>query len=385
MTSVRWRNAPALLLIAGAPWLAAACSQAQPRQGEAPPVPVSTAAAVATDVPIEVRSIGTVEAYSTIDVRAQVGGVLEEVHFREGQDVRKGDLLFTLDSRPYQAALEAAQAALARDSALLKTAQQDVKRYTGLVKKEYVTQEEYDQIETNAATLEAAVRKDKADIDDATVNLEYCTIRSPIDGRTGRLQVHAGNLVKANSDNPLVTIKKIVPVYVSFSVPERYLTSIRQRKDESPLTVRAKIPDSDLDPIEGTLSFVDNSVDRSTGTVSLKATFPNRDRALWPGLFVDTSLVLGMLHGAVVVPSQAIQTGQHGPYVFVVKDDQTVDSREVTPGQVSGAVTVIDKGLQAGETVVTDGQLRLIPGAKIASRSAPDGEGSATPASGSDR
>jgi multidrug efflux system membrane fusion protein len=346
--------------------LCAACAPSQDGPRGQGAVPVTTAVVEARDVPIEEHAIGTVEAYSTVEVRAQVGGVLEKVHFREGQDVRSGDLLFTLDARPFKATLESAEAALARDTAQLETARHDVERYGELVQKEYVTQEEYDRIRTSAATLAAAVRADKAAIDSATVSLGYCTIRSPIDGRTGQLMVHAGNLVKANADTAMVTINQVSPIYVGFSVPERDLPEIRARREQGTLAVVAMVPHDDHDPVAGDLTFLDNAVDRSTGTVLLKATFANRDRALWPGQFVDVSLRLSTRAGALVIPSQALQTGQQGQFVFVVKADHTVESRPVVPGQVADGMTLIEKGLAKGEIVVTDGQLRLVPGTEVA-------------------
>ncbi len=371
MNASRIHAAIASPLLAAAAIIAAACSQAPARTEGPPPVPVTTASVTLRDVPIEIRAIGTVEPLSTIEIRAQVGGVLLETHFREGQDVRKGDLLFTLDARPYEAALSSARAVLARDSVQLRTARQDVGRYGALVEKEYVTPEEFDRIRTNADSLEAAVQADEAAVENAEVSLQYCSIHSPIDGRTGQLEVHAGNLVKANSDGPLVTINRISPVYVAFSVPERSLADIQQRMRSGALVVRATVPGGEADPIEGALTFLDNEVDRTTGTVRLKATFPNRDKALWPGQFVDVGLVLGTRTAAAVVPSQALQTGQSGPFVFVVREDETVESRGVAPGLVAGGLTVIESGLSSGETVVTDGQLRLVPGARIISRNAP--------------
>jgi len=346
--------------------LVPACTQAPARSDGPEAIPVLAAAVVRKDVPIEIQEIGAVQAYATVAIRAQVGGVLQKVHFREGQDVRAGDLLFSLDARPYAAALESAEAALARDSVQLETATHDVERYTSLVQKEYVNQEEFDRIRTNAASLEAAVRGDKAAIETARVELEHCTIRAPINGRTGQLMVNGGNLVKAEGDDPLVVLNQIEPIYAAFSLPERYLPDIKVHQSAGDLGVRAAVVDALTPPLVGALSFVDNAVDRSTGTVRLKATFPNHDRVLWPGQFVNVTLELAVRPGALVVPTQAIQTGQQGTYVFVVRSDQTVESRQVTAGTAVGRETIIEKGLEADETVVVDGQLRLIPGAKVA-------------------
>ena len=364
--------APVLLAATALAAFLSACGQAPagPAAGDA--VPVTTARVEARDVPIAISAIGTVEAYSTVAIRAQVGGVLETVHFKEGDDVRRGDPLFSLDARPFRAALEAAEAALARDTVQLETARHDVERYGTLVQKEYVTQEEYDRIRTSAASLEAAARADQAAVDSATVSLGYCTIRSPIAGRTGQLMVHAGNLIKANSDDPMLTINQVSPIYVAFSVPERDLPEIRARRQEGTLVVRASTPHEGRDAIEGDLTFFDNAVDRSTGTVRLKATFANQDRALWPGQFAEVRLLLRTQAGALVVPSQSLQTGQQGPFVFVVKADQTVESRPVTTGQAADGRTIIATGLAAGEVVVTDGQLRLVPGTRVTAVAAQD-------------
>jgi len=342
-----------------------ACTQAPSRAQAPESVPVLVASVIRKDVPVEIAEIGTVQAYATVGIRAQVGGVLEKVGFREGQDVRAGDLLFSLDARPYQAALKSAQAALARDTAQLETARREVERYAELAKKEYVNQDEFDKIRTNASSLDAAVRADEAAVEKATVDLEYCTIRSPIGGRTGQLMVNAGNVVKANGDDPLVVINQIEPIYVAFAVPELSLPEIQAHAGSGPLEVQAALAEGGGEAHAGTLTFVDNTVDRSTGTVRLKATFPNHDRTLWPGQFVDVRLKVSIRPNALVVPTQALQTGQQGPYVFVVKGDQTVESRKVTPGAAVGRETIVEKGLEVGESVVTDGQLRLVPGTKI--------------------
>ena len=366
----RRRIAPGLLLSAVA--LLAGCSRAASGQKDhRDPVPVTVGVVSRRDVPVLIREIGTVEAYSTVAIKAQVGGQLIEVHFHEGQDVKKGDLLFRLDPRPYDAALKAAQAQLERDAVQLKTAQQDAARYAELVKKDYVTQEEYERIRTTAAALEAAVAADRAAVENAAVQLEYCTIRSPIDGRTGKLLEHEGNLVKANADTPLVVINQIDPIYASFSVPEQDLTEIKARRAAGRLEVQATLPDNATPPLTGWLSFVDNAVDRNTGTVLLKATFPNHERVLWPGQFVTASLQVAMKPNALLVPTQAIQTGQQGSFAYVVKPDLTVESRPIVPGPAFGQETVVEGGVEPGEQVVTDGQIRLVPGVKVAVQSRP--------------
>ncbi len=352
----------ALLAVAVLP---SACSKGPARVDPHDPVPVKVGKVVQKDVPILISEIGSVEPYSTVAIKAQVGGELIEVAFHEGQDVRRGDLLFRIDSRPYEAALKSVAAQLEKDLVQLKTAQQDVARYADLVKKDYVTQEEYDRIRTNAAALEAAAAADHAAVENATVQLEYCTIRSPIDGRTGKLMVNRGNLVKANADTPMVVIHQIDPIYVAFSVPQQDLPEIKARRTAGKLEVRGTVPDSAVQPPPGTLSFIDNAVDSATGTVLLKATIPNHDRLLWPGQFVGASLQVSMKPNALLVPTEAIQTGQQGPYVYVVKPDRTVESRPVVQNGVYEHETIVEKGVQAGETVVTDGQLRLVPGATV--------------------
>jgi multidrug efflux system membrane fusion protein len=338
-----------------------------------PAVPVAVATVVEKTVPVDIRVIGNVEAFSTVSVKSQVEGIVERVHFREGQDVRQGDLLFTIDSRPFEAALRQAEANLARDAALEKNAKAQADRYSKLFEAGIVSQEQYDQFRTNAESYEAAVRADKAAVERAKLDLSYCTIHSPIDGRTGALIVHEGNLVKANADTPLVVINQISPIYVNFSVPEGYLPDIRKYRAHGELGVQAIVPNVNRPP-EGLLSFLDNTVDTTTGTVKLKGKFDNRDRQLWPGQFVNVVLKLTTQPNAIVVPSQAVQTGQSGQYVFVIKPDMTAESRPVVAGSTVGGESVIEKGLQLGENVVTDGQLRLAPGSKVELKSAVSSE-----------
>ncbi len=352
-------------LLLGAAGLITACSKAPARVDPHDPVPVTVSVVSRRDVPIVISEIGSVEPSSTVAIKAQVGGELIEVGFHEGQDVRKGDLLFRIDPRPYDAALKSAEAQLEKDTVQLKTAQQDTARYGDLVKKDYVTQEEYERIRTNAAALEAAVGADRAAVDNATVQLEYCTIRSPIDGRTGTLMVNRGNIVKANADTPLVVINQVDPIYVSFAVPEGKLSDIKARREAGKLEVKVTIPDSAVQPPPGTLFFIDNAVDGSTGTVLLKATFTNHDRLLWPGQYVTASLQVSIKPNALLVPTEAIQTGQQGSYVYVVKPDLTVESRFIGAVGEFEHETIVEKGVQAGERVVTDGQIRLVPGTSI--------------------
>jgi multidrug efflux system membrane fusion protein len=346
-------------------FLAACSSQAPVSMGARENVvPVTVAPVVQKTVPVEVRAIGNVEAYSTVSVKTQEAGTVERVYFKEGQDVRKDDLLYTLDSRPYQATLHQLEANLARDQAQLENANAQSERYAKLFEAGIVSKEQYDTFRTNSDALAAAVRADKAAIERAKIDLDYCTIRSPIDGRTGSLLVHPGNIVKSN-ETVLVVINQIAPIYVSFTVPEQRLAEIKRHMAARNLVMTATIPDDDQHPVEGSLTFVDNSVDTTTGTIRLKGSFPNQERRLWPGQFVNVALKLSTQPGAIVVPSQAVQTGQSGFYAYVVKSDLTTELRPVVPGNQVGGETVIEKGLKPGESVVTDGQLRLYPGAKV--------------------
>jgi multidrug efflux system membrane fusion protein len=338
----------------------AACTQqkAKPKEER---VPVTVALAVQKDVPMQIRVIGSVLPISTVAVHAQAAGLLLRVGFREGDDVHRGELLFEIDPRPYQAALAQAQANLARDEAALKNAESEMKRYADLVKKDYVTHEEYDKISASAESSRAVVAADHAAIDNARLQLAYCRIESPIDGRTGSLQVHAGNLVRANDTTPLVVINQIHPVYVQFAVPERDFARVR---GVSNLPVVAA-PQAGGKPENGKLTFVDNAVDPQTGTITMKATFANEQRSLWPGQFVNVAMTVSNRAAAVVIPAQAVQVSQRGQYVYVVTDGDGVEMRPVIVATEIDQQAIIDKGVSAGETVVTDGQIRLTPKSKV--------------------
>ena len=351
----------ALVLLIGA----AACGKDPAPANTAPPAaPVVVGQVVRRDVPVSLRSIGNVTPLATVDVRAQVDGKILAVRFAEGADVTKGQPLFIIDPEPYKIALAQAEAALARDQAMLQKAKGDVERYAKLVAKEYVTREQYETAEAQAGSLEATIRADQAAVAAARLDLSRTTIEAPISGRAGTFRVDAGNLVKASGD-PLVTILANRPVRVSFSAPEKYLSEIRGRQARGALRVMASAPGETGQGHEGTLTFIDNTVDRTTGTIKLEATFPNDDRALWPGQFVELTLLISTQADAVVVPTSAIQAGQQGSYVFVVKEDQTAEMRPVVVDRAIGDESVVARGLEGGETVVTDGQLRVIPGAKV--------------------
>lgn len=327
-------------------------------------VPVTVGTAVQKDFPVQVRAIGTVEAFSTVTIKTLVPGQITKVAFREGQDVKRGDLLFEIDPVPFQVALQVAEATLAKDVALKDNAEKEAKRYALLIEKDLIPRQQYDQVIANLGALEATVKADEAQVEQSRVKLGYCFLRSPIDGRTGDLSVNRGNIVKEN-DTKLVVINQVIPVYVTFSVPEQRLAEIRRHQAEGNLAVEAVLPGGEGGPIRGSLDFISNEVDKTTGTIRLKGKFANADRRLWPGQFVNVSLTLAVRRDAVLVPTQAIQTGQEGRYVFVIKPDQTAEMRPVTPGQSLGGDTVIEQGVQAGEQVVTDGQLGLVPGSKV--------------------
>ena len=379
----------------------AGCSDSasgKPSRNAAPPaVPVTVGEIVEKTVPIQLAAVGNAMAYTTVGIKSQISGQIVQVHFKEGQDVRKDDLLFTIDPRPFEAALRQAEAALRqrqaeveqaianveRDTAQLANARVQERRYKELVDKELVAREQYDQLRTNLAAMEATVQADRAAVenakaseraaqaavDNARLQLAYTAIRAPIDGRTGNVMVQVGNVVKGNDDNPIVVINQVHPIYVSFSVPEQYLANIKKYRAEGTLRVEVRPPHQSQTLATGELTFINNAVDMTTGTIQLKATFANTDNALWPGQFLDVVLTLTR-RTALVVPSQAIQPGQQGPFVFVVKADQTVESRQVVVGTRLGDETIIEQGLRGGERVVTDGQLRLVPGAKVEVRPA---------------
>jgi len=414
------RRALALLIAAAA---VAGCSEsrsgAQGKPPAPPAVPVGAAVAEERVVPVQVTTVGTVQAYTTVGVKSQVAGQIDQVHFTEGQDVKRGALLFTIDPRPLQAALRQAeanvakdraqlrqteaalaqrraevaqtQANLERDQAQMETAKVQEQRYATLVQKELVAREQYDQVRTNMASMQATVQADRAAVDNARaatqaaeamvdnaraviqsdeaavetarLQLAYTTIRAPMDGRTGNLLVQGGNVLKANEDNPLVVIAQIRPIYVSFAVPQQHLASIKKFRADGTLKVEA-LPDPSQPSVAGAVTFMNNTVDPTTGTIQLKATFANSDSALWPGQFVDVALTL-TTERAVVVPTQAVQAGQQGPFVFVVKQDLTVESRPVKVGRRLARELVVEQGLKSGERVVTDGQLRLVPGSRV--------------------
>jgi multidrug efflux system membrane fusion protein len=380
-------SAQCLLFLSG-------CKPAQTAKGPMamPIVPVSVARATQESVPTELRVVGTVEASAIVQIKSQISGQLMRVSFTEGQNVANGDLLFEIDPRPYEEALRQAEAnvardratitqmeaTLARDAAQAKYNQSDAERYAELARAGVVSRSQSDQSKTSAdvaresaratqAGLEsakAALDIDVSSVGTAKLNLDYCRIRSPLSGRAGNLLVHAGNLVKAN-DVPLVVIHQVSPIFVNFNVPEQHLAAVRRLNANHQLAVRVFAQDDATRGSAGTLSVIDNTVDTATGTIHLKATFDNRDGVLWPGQFVTSVLTLDTIQGATVVPAEAVQAGQQGQFIYVVGPDNKVAIRVVTPGRAFGRKMVIEKGIAPGDTVVTDGQLRLFPGAQV--------------------
>jgi len=377
MTHFRLVGLVALALVA------AACSSAatgdQPAgggrsggRGDAA-IPVAVADVREAAVPLDVVTVGTGEPETTVDVRPQVSGQLIGVHFTEGRDVERGELLFTIDPRPYELALKQAEAALERDTAQAKNLDATRTRQEDLLKRGLISQSDYDAAATSSATMAATLQSDRTAIETAKLNLQYTKITAPLAGRTGALLVHAGALVRTADTQPLVTINQLSPIRVTFSVPGQYLSQIRSGQASSALLVTAHPQGGGAEAI-GKLSFVDNNIDTATGTIRLKATFPNQAKQLWPGQILEVSLRLSVDQRAIAVPVTAVQNGQQGQYVFVVGADKTVSVRTVSVSRTRGNIAVVTTGLKPGEQVVTDGQLRLLPGSKISVK-APTGSG----------
>lgn len=338
----------------------------EPKASKAAPlVPVTVAAVTVQSVPFRVQAIGNVEALSTVSVRARVDGQIVEVNFKEGEEVRKGSVLFRIDPRPYEAVLRQADATNARDIAARDQAQAQERRYKDLLEKNFVSKDAYAQFRTNADTAAAVAEASKAAVDSARLNLEYCTIRSPIDGYPGKIQIQLGNLVKANDTTALVVLNQVHPIYVSFAVPEQTLPAIRSYMAAGPLTVDASPPNATKTGASGRLIFVDNAVDSTTGTIKLRGQFANKENTLWPGQFVNVAVKLYDQPDAIVIPSQAIQNGPSGEYVFVVKPDMTTEMRKIKSDRTEGDSVIVASGLKGGEQVVTRGQSKLTPGARV--------------------
>lgn len=332
---------------------------------EPPAVPVSVAPVLQEAVPFRLQAIGNVEAFATVAVKARADGQIIEVGFKEGEEVARGRVLFKIDPRPFEAAVRQAEANHLRDTAQKDQARSQERRYQELLQKNFVSKEAYAQIRTNAETAEAVALASRAALDNARLSLEYCTIRSPIEGYPGKIQIQMGNLVKANDVNPLVVINQVHPIYVNFSVPEQRLAEVREHMASGPVTVEALAPESNLPAEAGTLIFVDNAVDPSTGTIKLRARFANKRNTLWPGQFLNVSVRLFEQANAIVIPSQAVQTGPEGQYVYVVGPDMVADVRKISVQRTDGEHAIIANGLVKGERVVIRGQLRLGPKIRV--------------------
>ena len=354
---------PALCLIASA-ILASGCAKEQAAPPVRPPTRVMVAKVIQKTMPVEVTAVGNVEAISTISIRAQVAGEVQEIHFKEGDFVKKGQTLLTIDPRPYEAQLAQAKAALERDRSTGKFNRAQAQRYKTLFEQGVVPAQQVDSFTSEADASDAVVSADEAAVKTAELNLEYCTIKSPLDGRTGTVMVKAGNLVKV-ADVPIVVINQVNPIYVNFTVPQQFWPDIKQDVDRRALRVTATIPQDPGRNVEGTLTFVDNIVDSTTGTIHLRGTFENSQNRLWPGLYVNVLLTLSQEKNATVVPAHSVVTTQQGSYVYVVKANNTVEQRTIVPNRTIDNDTVVEKGLQPGEVIVTDGQVNLVPGTKI--------------------
>ncbi len=332
---------------------------------ETPPQPVAVETVAAGSAPVRLHALGTVEAAESVGVRSQVTGALAGVHFREGADVAAGDLLFTIDPAPFQNSLRQAEAILSRDRSTLEKAWVEANRNSDMLRLGLIPQSEADTTAVAVRTLQATFEAAQAAVENARLQLSYTRIVAPMAGRAGRLQVSPGALVKANDDTPLVIIDQVAPIEVSFSIPERNLPEIRRRMVAGALSTQALVTGEEDRPEGGSVTFIENEVDRSTGTIRLSATFANAGRRLWPGQFVRVIIDVARRDGVVIVPAGAVQSGQKGPFVYVVNADSTVSPRSVTATEIEGGRAIVDQGLAAGERIVVDGQLRLVPGAKV--------------------
>ena len=369
------RTIAIILLSATLPWVSAACAgedaastpatRGGGRGGVAAAVPVTVGSVVQKSMPIEISVIGAAEPFSSVAIRAQTTGQLTRVNFTEGDDVTEGQVLFALDRRPLESALQQAQANFDRDVAQAANAAAQAKRYQDLAERGIATREQVDTSRTAMTALNATVDADRAAVENAQVQLQYATIAAPISGRTGALMVHEGNLVRANDTTPLVVINQVAPISVSFAIPEARLPELKRYMAIGSLRVTATPPHDEAPAAVGRIAFVDNAVDQTTGTIRIKGTFQNTDRRLWPGQYVNVVVTLTTDPKAIVVPSVAVQEGQQGQFVFVVGADQTVELRPVVVGRTSATETVIESGVKPGDTVVTDGHLRLVPGSRI--------------------
>jgi membrane fusion protein, multidrug efflux system len=335
------------------------------------PVPVVVTPVVQKDVPVEVRAVGAAEAVSTVQVLPQVSGLIQEVHFREGESVKKNQLLFTIDTRPYRASLSAAQAELEKNRALADQAHADLQRYEKLGAEGLASQLDLSKARANAAALDATLSENRATVQSNSINVNFAAIRSPIDGKTGSLLVHAGNVVAPTDVRPLVVIRSLSPIYVRFAIPEQFLSSVRTRFKDGHVTVQATPRGSIAEPVTGELTLIENAVDQATGKIDMKARFANEGEALWPGQFVDVVLSLSVQHAATVVPESAVQTGQDGSFVFVVGPELKAAIRRVEVDRTAGNEVVVRSGVTPSDRVVVDGQIRLRDGTPVVIKTGP--------------
>src|SRR5215813_8823455 len=360
-------------------WRLSSGVEAPQARAQTPPpgIPVTAGTVAIEDVPVFLHGIGTVQAYNSVAIKSRVDGQIVKVEFKEGQDVKEGDLLFRIDPRSYQAALEQAQATKQKDEAQLAGAKLDLERYAKLLGTGYQTRQSYDNQTALVAQLQAAIKGDEAQINTAKLNLIYADIRSPIDGRLGAKLVDKGNLVHANDNTPLVTITEVKPIFVSFTLPQETLDDLRENNKEAPLVVYAYSGDGKKQLAEGKLTLIDNAIDQATGTIHLKARFDNDDEQLWPGEFVSLRVILSTRRNVATVPAQTVQNGPNGHYAYVIKPDNTVERRDVEVASIQDGIAVITKGLAAGERIVVDGQYRLTNGARVNPQAAPAPAGAA--------
>jgi membrane fusion protein, multidrug efflux system len=371
MSKRTWGGAALLLVLAAvAVWRLALDTGVPHAKAQAAPltVPVTPGVVSASNMPVYLQGIGTVQAFNTVTVKTRVDGPIVKVAFTEGEEVKQGDVLFQIDPRTYEATLEQALAARAKDQAHLQTAQADLARYASLVPSGFQTRQSYDDQRGLVSQLQAAIKGDQAQIDSAQLNLNFTEIRSPIDGRTGARLVDVGNLMQTSANTPLVMITQIKPIFVTFTLPQNTLDEIRQYQTQAPLDVTAVASDGKTELAQGKLSLIDNNINQATGSILLKATFPNQDERLWPGEFVNARVTLRMRQQVATVPSQTVQQGPDGDYVYVIAQDDTVTRRPVTVADVQGGVAVVTHGLKPGERVVVGGQYRLTEGARVTLR-----------------
>jgi multidrug efflux system membrane fusion protein len=346
-------------------WLVSLGAPPAAAQSGGPPVPVTAGTVVAEDVPVFLHGIGTVQAYNMVSIKSRVDGQIVKIDFKEGQDVKEGDLLLQIDPRPYQATLAQAEAVKQKDEAQLAGAQADLERYAQLVPSGHQTRQSYDQQKALVAQLQASIKADEALIQTAKLNLGYTDIRSPIDGRLGARLVDKGNLVRATDNTVLVTISEVKPIFVSFTLPQKSLEDIREHHKQAPLTVRAYTGDGKKQLADGKLTMIDNAIDQATGTIRLKARFDNENERLWPGEFVSLRVILNVRNGVATVPAQTVQDGPNGQYAYIIKPDDTVERRPVEVASIQDGIAVVTKGLSPGERIVVEGQYRLTNGSRV--------------------